>query len=172
MCQAGWWCWGSEAGRLLCPRDSEVWKGGRHVPSRPGVSTVVLSTLRASLYAERVRGPLGPGTPLPPAGSEPCRCPSRSADASPFSGRRCEPAPDRPSSPQRPSLSSVPVCRGTSDLSPLLSPSRQAHLVPRLLCQGHHDPRVSGSLGPALLAAGDRQSVTLGPASRIPGCSP
>lgn len=40
MCQAGR-CWGSEAGPLLRPRESEVWKGGRHIPSRLGVSTVV-----------------------------------------------------------------------------------------------------------------------------------
>lgn len=116
------------------------------------------------------------GTPLPPAGSEPCRCPCRSADAPPFSGRQCEPPPAQPSSPQRPSLSSAPLCRGTSDLSLLLSPSRQPHclqaVVPRLLCQGHHDPHVSGSHGPALLAAGNRQSVTLGPASPHPWTLP
>lgn len=112
------------------------------------------------------------GTPLPPAGSEPCRCPRRSADAPPFSGRQCEPPPAQPSSPQRPSLSSAPLCRGTSGLSLLLSPSRQAHPVPRLLFQGHHDPHVSGSHGPALLAAGNRKSVTLGPESPHPWTLP
>lgn len=34
-------------------------------------------------------------------------------------------------------------------MSLLLSPSRQAHPVPRLLCQGHHDPHVSGSHPPS-----------------------